>query len=377
MPMAAFAAALLAVHRPYVDPNLMDVQMSSQLPPLRASFFRHIARVGKFVGSAPCEAFLLPCVERCLSDSSDEVVAWALKCLAEMVGAGTPGKEHEEHATNGPALNDNEENETNDETRETSVGAIESSPNECGGSVLRRRSVVAAAQRAAPALCHPASAVRASARRFFAAAARFLGRADTFALLLPSVRPFLRDESRAALAVYASGGATPCGAPHPMSEPIRSMRPCGTRVDWRRAGVPAVARLLKSVKSGNGWLRNDAGRFKTMGYLKAMFTFQLLELGYDVLLSDADSVFLGDPWPWIGRTPVDVTSRPAALAATSAAPASADLAIDDKVSVVVRVRIVGPHDQEGAPAQLRAAPRTREELGAAALAHLRRAGVPT
>ena len=170
--------------------------------PLRASFFRHIARVGKFVGSAPCEAFLLPCVERCLSDSSDEVVAWALKCLAEMVGAGTP-EEHEEHATNGPALNDNEENETNDATRETSDGAIESSPNECGGSVLRRRSVVAAAQRAAPALCHPASAVRASARRFFAAAARFLGRADTFALLLPSVRPFLRDESRAA----ASGGA--------------------------------------------------------------------------------------------------------------------------------------------------------------------------
>ena len=26
MPLAAFAAALLAVHRPYVDPNLMDVQ---------------------------------------------------------------------------------------------------------------------------------------------------------------------------------------------------------------------------------------------------------------------------------------------------------------------------------------------------------------
>lgn len=166
--------------------------------PLRASFFRHIARVGKFVGSAPCEAFLLPCVERCLSDSSDEVVAWALKCLTEMVGAGTP-KEHEEHATNGPASND-ETNETNDETSETSDGAIESPPNERGGSVLRRRVVVAAAQRAAPALCHPASAVRACARRFFAAAARHLGRADTFALLLPSVRPFLRDEkgSRAA-----------------------------------------------------------------------------------------------------------------------------------------------------------------------------------
>ena len=37
MPLAALAAAWLAVHRPYVDPNLMDVQMSTQLPPLRAS----------------------------------------------------------------------------------------------------------------------------------------------------------------------------------------------------------------------------------------------------------------------------------------------------------------------------------------------------
>ena len=74
----------------------------------------------------------------------------------------------------------NKENKTNDETNdETSDGAIKASPNERVGSVLRKRSVVAAARRAAPALCHPASAVRASARRFFAAAARFLGRADT------------------------------------------------------------------------------------------------------------------------------------------------------------------------------------------------------
>ncbi|MEC7726979.1 MAG: hypothetical protein VYD05_15760, partial [Planctomycetota bacterium] len=61
---------------------------------LRASFFRHIARVGKFVGSAPCEAFLLPCVERCLSDSSDEVVAWALKCLAPTLKLYKEAEEH-------------------------------------------------------------------------------------------------------------------------------------------------------------------------------------------------------------------------------------------------------------------------------------------
>jgi hypothetical protein len=33
---------------------------------------------------------------------------------------------------------------------------------------------------------------------------------------------------------------------------------------------------------------------------QALTTARLLELGYDVLLSDADTVWLGDPWPWIG-----------------------------------------------------------------------------
>jgi hypothetical protein len=37
---------------------------------------------------------------------------------------------------------------------------------------------------------YTAAAVRASAARFFAAAASFLGPTDTFALLLPVVRPF-------------------------------------------------------------------------------------------------------------------------------------------------------------------------------------------
>ena len=33
---------------------------------------------------------------------------------------------------------------------------------------------------------------------------------------------------------------------------------------------------------------------------QALTTARLLELGYDVLLSDADAVWLGDPWSWIG-----------------------------------------------------------------------------
>ena len=151
--------------------------------PLRASFFEHIADVGKFVGRAPCEAFLLPCVERCLSDSSDEVVAWALKCLGDMVGAPSSdsSRSHPEKENQpAPPFDANQHIEGN-------------------GSVLQKRSVVAAAQRAAPALCHPAGAIRKSARRFFSAAARFLGRADTFALLLPAVRPFMRDGLSAGL----------------------------------------------------------------------------------------------------------------------------------------------------------------------------------
>ena len=37
-------------------------------------------------------------------------------------------------------------------------------------------------------------------------------------------------------------------------------------------------------------------------------TARLLELGYHVLLSDADAVFLADPWPWIGRVRAEARS---------------------------------------------------------------------
>ena len=59
--------------------------------------------------------------------------------------------------------------------------------------VLQKRSIVSAAKRAAPALCLPAGAVRVAAARFFRAAAAHRGPADTYALLLPAARPFLRD----------------------------------------------------------------------------------------------------------------------------------------------------------------------------------------
>ena len=46
---------------------------------LRVAFFERIAAVARFVGVASAEAFLLPCVERCLADDSDEVAAAALR----------------------------------------------------------------------------------------------------------------------------------------------------------------------------------------------------------------------------------------------------------------------------------------------------------
>jgi hypothetical protein len=49
-----------------------------------------------------------------------------------------------------------------------------------------------------------------------------------------------------------------------------------------------------------GYLRNERAGFKILGFVKARIMLSLLHRGYDVLLSDADSVFLGDPWPWIG-----------------------------------------------------------------------------
>ena len=48
-------------------------------------------------------------------------------------------------------------------------------------------------------------------------------------------------------------------------------------------------------------MRNEREGFKLLGFVKGRLTLGLLRRGYDVLLSDADTVWLGDPWPWIGR----------------------------------------------------------------------------
>ena len=72
------------------------------------------------------------------------------------------------------------------------------------------------------------------------------------------------------------------------------------------AGDAAGEEALRTL--GGGYVRDRTASFKQLGYLKALATAQLLELGYDVLLSDADAVWLGDPWPWIGRAGVPVAA---------------------------------------------------------------------
>ena len=72
-----------------------------------------------------------------------------------------------------------------------------------------------------------------------------------------------------------------------------------------------------------GYLRNERAGFKMMGFVKARLVHTLLRLGYDVLLSDADSVFLGNPWPWIGP----ILSASSTTTSTSSSSTSA-LALD-------------------------------------------------
>ena len=166
---------------------------------LRVAFFERIAKVGRFVGVASTEAFLLPCVERCLADDSDEVAAAALRCLGDMCGADVDEERACEERANflSPSSGEDEDEDRTPPFRgvsETKTSGNDSSRDFAragSGATLRKRSVLAAARRAAPALCHPAGAVRSEARRFFEAASKCLGAADAFALLLPLARPFL------------------------------------------------------------------------------------------------------------------------------------------------------------------------------------------
>lgn len=82
------------------------------------------------------------------------------------------------------------------------------------------------------------------------------------------------------------------------------------RHTWRQPVLDASALLgqdglaynvTTQIRALRGYLRNEKAGFKLFGFVKARLLWKLLHDGYSVLLADADSVFLDDPWPWIGR----------------------------------------------------------------------------
>ena len=65
------------------------------------------------------------------------------------------------------------------------------------------------------------------------------------------------------------------------------------------AATEAISKL-RALLPAQGYMRNEREGFKLLGFVKGRLTLGLLRRGYDVLLSDADTVWLGNPWPWIG-----------------------------------------------------------------------------
>lgn len=131
--------------------------LNTSSPHLRCAFFKHIAEIGEFVGQASCELVLVPCIDRCLVDINDTVIAHALRCMSGLAST--------------QALN----------------------PKESKMILVGKPAILHIAKSAAPLLCHPSAAVRTAAQNFFSTAAKSVGPVDAFARLVPIVKPFLDD----------------------------------------------------------------------------------------------------------------------------------------------------------------------------------------
>ncbi|KAK3244850.1 hypothetical protein CYMTET_45555 [Cymbomonas tetramitiformis] len=57
----------------------------------------------------------------------------------------------------------------------------------------------------------------------------------------------------------------------------------------------------KQVVSADKYYRQDGAAFKKMGAVKARVLQDLLEAGYNVFVSDADTVWFSDPWDIVGK----------------------------------------------------------------------------
>ena len=138
---------------------LLITCLNSPSPQLRCEFFKHITGVGRVVGRASCELVLVPCVDRCLLDVHDAVVAWALRCMTTLI-----------------APVDARAGERQQRTEVASLG---------------KHAIVSIAKSAGPLMCHPSTMVRNAALEYFATAARQLGVVDAFTSLAPIVAQFV------------------------------------------------------------------------------------------------------------------------------------------------------------------------------------------
>jgi hypothetical protein len=84
-------------------------------------------------------------------------------------------------------------------------------------------------------------------------------------------------------------------------------------LEWRQpvldalpllAGDSNASAAIARLRNLRGYVRNERAGFKVFGFIKGRLSLRLLRQGYHILLADADSVFLANPWPWIGRMPL-------------------------------------------------------------------------
>ena len=193
----------------------------------------------------------------------------------------------------------------------------------------------------APALCHPAGAVRAEARRFFEAASKRLGAADAFALLLPLARPFLAARfaslgaaaadvlaDRSALAAatrappsreaFEDAVVAAGGAPRRRRRASRSFD-AGSSVDWTEGGGDALAfdkevGASKNARENENDTSVDAATLATLDAMDAYVrAAAAARRGAERDASSARSLVAG------GLTPAAAAAKRADAAAAAAA----------------------------------------------------------
>ncbi|KAG2443160.1 hypothetical protein HYH02_009570 [Chlamydomonas schloesseri] len=174
---------------------------------LRAAFFRAVGSLGPaHLGGEALDAFLLPCLEQALTDPEPRVVCDAVRCLVAVAPQ------------------------------------------------LRKRSLLAAADKVAPLLRHGSPAVRGAAVAMVAAAARHLPLVDVYAQLAVAVAPHL-----ARLPPLLSDEAllADCLVPQQQQQP--GVGAAGGRAGGAGAGAAAGGGRQGSRRSGGGSGRGAAG----------------------------------------------------------------------------------------------------------------------